>query len=236
MRVHSASLHTQPATDGPVVVLDQSYRNFHAKGLDYLCLKRSAEHTVKVYFFDGDADLSALPEIVMPHDHRYDFDTVCIAGEVSNKEFARCAPFADAVRHEEFAWDTPLLGGHGFSHVGEAWLTEASVCDYRAGDRWRSGASVIHTLQIRRAGTIIRLDQFHDVVAVGTPTSTFRKADEPGDIVAPEIAGLYEPMTPDYALHRLRQYAEACRTTTPAETGAVGTERSEVHHETGEKP
>lgn len=220
---HPASLHTQPATVGPVVVLDQSYRNFHAKGLDYLCLKRSDDHTVKVYFFDGDADLSALPEIVMPHDHRYNFDTVCISGEVANKEFSRCAPFAGATRHEEFAWDTPLLGGAGFSHVGEAWLTEANVCDYRAGDRWSSGASVIHTLQIRRPGTIIRLDQFGDVVPVGKPTSTFRRADTRGDIAPPDVAGLYDRMTADYAAARLRQYAEACRARTAVEGPSVGT-------------
>lgn len=193
------------------VVLDQSYRNFHAKGLDYLCLKRTPGHTVKVYFFDGDADLSALPEIVMPHDHRYDFETVCIAGEVANKEFSRCAPFADSQRYEEFAWDTPLLGGSGFTHIGDAHLTEESVSDYRRGDRWKSGAASIHTLQIRRAGTIIRLDQYADIVPVGTPTRTYRLASERGDIAPPELAGLYDTMSADYAALRLRQYDEALR-------------------------
>lgn len=208
-RAHSGQEASIPTCDVDKVVLDHSYRNFHAKGLDYLCLKRSEEHTIKVYFFDGDADLSALPEIVMPHDHRYDFATVCIAGEVANKEFSRCAQFPGAARYEEFSWDTPLLGGSGFAHVGEAWLTEANVSDYRAGDRWRSGASIIHTLQIRRAGSIIRLDQFHDVVPVGVPTRSFRLACERGDAVSPDLSGLYDRMTADYAAMRLRQYAEA---------------------------
>lgn len=30
-----------------------SFRNFHTKGFDYLCVKRSAELTRKVYFFEG---------------------------------------------------------------------------------------------------------------------------------------------------------------------------------------
>ena len=31
-----------------------SYRDFHAKGLDYLCIRRDLELTLKVYFFDGE--------------------------------------------------------------------------------------------------------------------------------------------------------------------------------------
>ena len=54
-------------------VLANSFRDFHAKGLDYVCLKRRPSETVKLYFFDG--DVSKLPEVVNPHDHRYDFST-----------------------------------------------------------------------------------------------------------------------------------------------------------------
>lgn len=190
-------------------ILEASFRNFHAKGLDYLCLKRTPDHTVKVYFFDGEADLSALPEIVMPHDHRYDFRTICIAGEVVNREHATCARHEGAERYEEFAWDTPLLGGAGFTHLGEAWLTRPVVSAYRRGDQWVSAARTIHTLQIARAGTIIRLDQYRDLIPAGVPTSTFRRADERGDIRAPELAGLYEPMSADYAAKRMRQYEDA---------------------------
>lgn len=190
-------------------ILDASFRNFHAKGLDYLCLKRTPDHTIKVYFFDGDADLSALPEIVMPHDHRYDFRTTCIAGEVVNREQARCAEFAGAERYEEFAWDTPLLGGSGFTHVGGAWLTRPRSSLYRPGDRWESAAQTIHTLQIVRAGTIVRLDQYRDLLPQGVPTSTFRLAAQRGDIRPPELAGLYDRMTTDYAAKRMRQFEDA---------------------------
>lgn len=214
------------------VILNQSYRNFHAKGLDYLCLKRSSEHTIKVYFFDGDADLSALPEIVMPHDHRYNFRTVCIAGEVSNLEQSRCANFSGSDRYESFLWDTPLNGGAGFRHEGEAFLTHPHRSDYRAGEAWASSFDTIHTLRIGRTGTIIRLDQYADVVPVGTPTRTYRPASVAGDIAAPELAGLYEAMTPAYAAGRMLQYRDALlRMTGNVSEPSVGMTRSGMNPE-----
>lgn len=54
-------------------ILAHSFTDFHAKGLDYLCLLRSPEITVKAYFFEG--DVASAPEVVVPHDHRYCFNT-----------------------------------------------------------------------------------------------------------------------------------------------------------------
>ncbi len=34
-------------------MLEHSFRNFHVKGFDYLYIKRTPEHTRKVYFFEG---------------------------------------------------------------------------------------------------------------------------------------------------------------------------------------
>lgn len=59
-------------------VIANSFKDFHSKGLDYICLRRSPVLTTKLYFFDG--DVSKLPEVVNPHDHRYDFSTVCLSG------------------------------------------------------------------------------------------------------------------------------------------------------------
>lgn len=195
----------------PQVLLDHSYKNFHAKGLDYLCLKRTPEHTVKVYFFDGDADLSALPEIVMPHDHRYAFDTTILAGAASNLVQARCAEFHGSIRYHAFDWDTPLNGGAGFSYRGVEHLTVPVAFDYESGQGWRSRHSEIHTLRIRRAGTILRLDQWSDVVPVGVPTQTFKLATDDREPARPETTGLYERMDADYAARRMLQLQEAAR-------------------------
>lgn len=61
-------------------VIANSFKDYHVKGFDYICLQRSPRETVKLYFFDG--DVSKMPEVVNPHDHRYDFDTVCLSGAV----------------------------------------------------------------------------------------------------------------------------------------------------------
>lgn len=207
--VHFAAQNTHPDRDLMAdVVLDQSYRNFHAKGLDYLCLKRTPDHTVKVYFFDGDADLSALPEVVMPHDHRYDFRSVCIAGEVTNKEYSRCSR-GFGKRYDRFLWDTPLNGGGGFSYAGEEFLTYPHEATYHPGSSWMSGAKALHTLRIDRAGTIVRLDQYADTVPLGVPTHTFRQSDAQGDVRLPSLAGLYDTMSSGHAEVRLRQYRDA---------------------------
>lgn len=190
-------------------VLENSFRNFHARGLDYLCLKRTADHTVKVYFFDGDADLSALPEIVMPHDHRYDFTTQVVAGSAANMEQSRCADFAGADAYHAFDWNTPLNGGDGFSYRGVEFLTQPSRVDYLPGQAWGSRAIAIHALRILRAGTILVLHQGPDVVPIGVPTQTFMRRTSDAEPVKPELAGLYDRMTPAYAETRLRQLTEA---------------------------
>jgi hypothetical protein len=51
--------------------MEFSYSGHHVDGIDYLCLLRSKFLTFKVYFFDNGCDGS----IVIPHTHRYDFDT-----------------------------------------------------------------------------------------------------------------------------------------------------------------
>ena len=46
-------------------VIENSFKNFHAKGLDYICLSRTPQLTLKLYILDGDASES--PEVVNPH-------------------------------------------------------------------------------------------------------------------------------------------------------------------------
>lgn len=48
--------------------LKNSYRNYHAKGVDYLCVGRTPQLTQKIYFIDGFEG-----DVVVPHDHRYEF-------------------------------------------------------------------------------------------------------------------------------------------------------------------
>lgn len=190
-----------------------SYRNFHTRGFDYLCLSRTPELTRKVYFFEG--DLHDLPELVIPHDHRYPFVTTVLAGAVRNKLFYRLSGIdavswarvgRDAELFDSFEYRTPLNGGEGFTWKGEELLI--SPLDPKTvtrGGHWRSSATDIHTLDIRCEGTVILLEQLGDVVPLDQPTNAYRRV---GDRTPPSLDGLYDRMTPDHARTRINQFLD----------------------------
>jgi len=191
-----------------------SFRNFHTKGFDYLCLSRTPELTRKVYFFEG--DLANLPELVIPHDHRYPFVTTVLAGAVVNKSFTRLrnGPHPDAKSawervtdvYDHFEYRTPLNGGDGFTWVGECRMMASGDVFHRTRGRfWRSSADEIHTLDIRCEGTVIMLEQLADVVAIDEPTNAFRKV---GDRSPPSLDGLYDRMDADHARERIGQFLD----------------------------
>jgi hypothetical protein len=103
-------------------VLENSYRDFHAKGFDYLCLRRTPERTVKAYFFEG--DVAQAPEVIAPHDHRYSFRTEVLTGSVVNRLYQPVlSETPDAEPYELFDYATPLNGGDGFTWKKLAWLS-----------------------------------------------------------------------------------------------------------------
>lgn len=179
-------------------VLEHSFRNFHVKGFDYLCVKRTLEHTRKVYFFEG--DVAQLPEVVNPHDHRYDFRTTVLCGHMSNSQYVETRRRTGKV-YQEFEWRTPLNGGDGFTWKRETRLIETQRHFYRRGDQYHMGARDFHTIRMHREGTVMVLDQYADCVAIGEPTRTFM-----GDKRAPDMSGLYDRFDADSAIRRFEQY------------------------------
>lgn len=177
-------------------IIENSFKNFHTKGFDYICLKRSEEHTRKAYFFDG--DVAKLPDVVNPHDHRYNFTTTVVSGTMSNSHYE----ISDAgIVYNEFAWNTPLNGGDGFSWVGETRLLETKRIVYANKDRMRMydmNADEFHTIHVHSDQAIIILDQYEDIVPIGKPTRTFMQEKK-----APNLDGLYEKFTADEVIHRL---------------------------------
>lgn len=183
-------------------MLLNSYRDFHVKGFDYICLTRSPKYTRKVYFFDG--DVSKLPEVVNPHDHRYCFHTFVLSGAVENRTYA-AIPSAFAKRHgapvyNVFDYMTPLNGGDGFTFIGEAALHPLTKNVYGpAHVGYYSTAQDIHTIQIRENNTVLVLDQYEDVVALDKPTLMFTQGNEP-----PSLSGLYRKWKADDLIARLK--------------------------------
>jgi hypothetical protein len=182
-------------------VMAHSFKDFHVKGFDYLCLRRSPEKTVKLYLFEGDVSRAA--EVVNPHDHRYDFDTLCLAGSVRNHRFCRLDRppiFENETAYEVFAYRTPLNGGNGFTHIGREALGKHGAYTYAAGQSYRLRAEDLHTIEVAGNETMLVLTQYHDVVPLDQPTVTFTTGKEP-----PSLSGLYSRMTADDVLDRLRK-------------------------------
>ena len=185
-----------------------SFLDFHVKGFSYLCLKRTDAHTRKLYFFEG--DVSQLPEVVAPHDHRYNFMTRVVTGCVENRLYRSVKEDApSAVPYEKFEWRTPLNGGSGFSWASEAFLSVVQCNVYWEREEYSMPYAALHTIQIRRPGTILRLDQYADRVPLDQPTTTYMK-----DKNAPSLSGLYRKPTVDDVRMLLATYALAVAKTT----------------------
>lgn len=182
-------------------VVANSYRDFHCKGLDYICLRRSAEITLKLYFFDG--DVSKLPEVVHPHDHRYPFETFVVAGRSENIIYRIGAGEHPCATFNHFRYDTPLNGGAGFSWAGEVELSESNCSSYLPGTGYAMRHDQIHTIRMLANETVLFLVQYEDAVRRAVPTSTFTRSDQ-----APSLSGLYGRFTPDQVLARLKRFEE----------------------------
>jgi hypothetical protein len=180
-------------------VLDNSFRDFHVKGFDYICLKRSPSSTIKVYFFDG--DIAHLPEVVAPHNHRYNFTTMVLSGSLRNWRYERVMkpdPFSEL--YERFDYMTPLNGGKGFDWAGRTRLYRLPAETYPPGSIHGHKAEEIHTIAVGSDQTVIMLDQGPDVLAMDEPTQLWRP---PGSRQEPSLDGLYNRMDADHARSRL---------------------------------
>jgi hypothetical protein len=181
-------------------VLANSYKDFHTKGFDYLCLHRDPGLTLKVYFFeDGIQDMS---EVVNPHDHRYDFATQCLSGVIRNRWYRgprqNWAITRDYHLYHTYEWWTPLLGGNGFEYVGTGRLKQVLARDYLPGEGYYMSHHELHTIQVMAPETCIVLAQYEDRVPANQPTYTFTRSSEP-----PSIDGLYNKFTADQAMKRI---------------------------------
>lgn len=190
--------------------LAHSFRNFHAKGLDYICLQRGEDQTVKVYFLDG--DVSRLPEVVNPHNHRYDFQTRVLAGALLDHVYQRVLETTpDAMAYHAFDYMTPLNGGAGFTYHQPQFLRkigEDIITPNTRTDRVSRRFSDIHTITALEDQTVLLLVQGPDVVDLRDSTKTWVPAR--GDVVpeAPSLDGLYERFDPDTLIARLRVLEE----------------------------
>ena len=183
-------------------IRENSFKNFHAKGLHYLCLYRSPVLTMKAYFFEG--DLGSLPEVVIPHNHRYPFTTTVMSGRVRNRRFQESPERApDAQPFNRFNYYTPLNGGDGFHFDKEVFLAPLGGNLYEPGQWYASYPDEIHTLQIESSDAVIGLYQYEDAIPLTEPTQAFRF----GSKEPLSLSGLYDRFSKDELITRLHDLA-----------------------------
>ncbi|APQ42154.1 hypothetical protein PBI_MRMAGOO_50 [Mycobacterium phage MrMagoo] len=188
-------------------LLQHSYKDFHAKGLDYLCLHRDRGLTLKAYFFAEGMESQKFGEVINPHDHRYHFTTQLMSGIITNKwyQYALMDFPANAQLYNAFGWLTPLNGGQGFSELSKPvhLQNHKTLTLAWPGGQYVMDAHELHTIQVGARETCIVLAQYEDVVPLDQPTLTFTKADEP-----PSLAGLYTEFKPDELVARINLLRE----------------------------
>ncbi|MBO6901410.1 MAG: hypothetical protein JJ864_08690 [Rhizobiaceae bacterium] len=173
--------------------LANSFRNFHARGLDYICLKRTPGHTQKLYMLDG--DVAKLPKVVCPHDHRYDFKSTVLAGKMANQSYE----IGTGTVFNAFDFYTPLKGGDGFVWREETELALVRESEYERGEYYLSAGAAVHTISMRADQTVVLLDQYADRLPSNQPTTTFVPDRQP-----PSLDGLYDRFTADQLISRVR--------------------------------
>jgi hypothetical protein len=169
------------------LLMGASFKDFHARGLDYVCLKRTPEHTVKVYILDGDS--AQLPEVVNPHDHRYSFATNVLHGTLIDFRYRKVDE--GGMVYNAFDYRTPLNGGDGFTFRGEERLAADGSIILVKGFCLETRADHLHTIRTMADQTVLVLEQFAAELPVGEPTSCWVHRGAP----APDTSGLYSKFT-----------------------------------------
>lgn len=175
-------------------VRKNSFKNFHVRGFDYLCLKRTPELTIKIYMLQG--DVASAPEVVNPHDHRYDFETTVLSGSMIDFEFIR-DDRGDTF--QSFDYMTPLNGGNGFKFRREERLMRMASVKLERNQKLFSKSNKLHTIAMRADQTVLLLKQMADVVPVGAPTTCWVRKGQP----EPDTSGLYSKFNYDEIINRM---------------------------------
>ncbi len=72
----------------PETMAANGFVNYHVEGVDYLCLLRNPQLTIKLYFLN-EPHLREDGLLVAPHNHRYGFQQWCLDGTLEHIRFER---------------------------------------------------------------------------------------------------------------------------------------------------
>lgn len=184
--------------------VENSYKDFHRKGVHYICLARSPKLTMKLYLFD---DSLAEATLTLPHDSRYHFDLLVIGGRLRMTWFHESAYRTEAQGYDDyvrFRWDTVLRKGKGFVADGDAQLSETHSEVLDPGGACAMRPADIHTMQVG-PGAALLIAQHPSAASI--PTRVFAHSPEP-----PSIDGLYGRYNGAEIIEHLRRFRDSTGT------------------------
>lgn len=133
-----------------------SVLNHHANGMHYLCLHRSDDLTVKIYFMEETANPNS-DFLVHPHSHRYAFETTVLVGVVEHVLFDPA--WGKAWQEFEYRMEHKTL-----NKVRDLGLTAARRAIYDEGDTYFVKPDEVHTLRMLNLPepVVLGLTQYQD--------------------------------------------------------------------------
>lgn len=136
----------------PRHMFQNSYRDYHAKGLDYLCLHRSEGLTIKAYFLNVPQGMN----IVNPHDHAYNFHTFILKGKLANLLYKE----GEGEIWNKFHYRPSLSRNRRFVIDSSTKLKLVRDDQYCIGTGYYMVRDEIHTIQSLAPDTVMLLYQY----------------------------------------------------------------------------
>lgn len=152
-----------------------SQMDHHTPGLNYLNLQRSDKFTLKLYLIEEDIKRNG-GYLVYPHTHRYEFNTVVLAGSIGNLIFEDVGKKPKKTKQQ--LWEDDIAGGGDFGAERYEYTYEDGLLDvpaktwlnintgasagYNVGQSYYLKTDEIHTLVTRGEPTLLCLSQFED--------------------------------------------------------------------------
>ena len=127
--------------------------NHHVNGLNYLCLMRSSELTVKIYYIPEEKNIH-YGHLVNPHNHRYEFDSEVISGRVVHSRFKKVS----GARMIEYMYDFKTAQT---APCGACDLIRIDEENHFPGGKYFVDTSEIHSIKTF-GPTVIYLTQYAD--------------------------------------------------------------------------
>lgn len=142
----------------PTALLPHSRHNHHVRGLDYVCLHRSPELTVKAYIFDKPQHAVQHTEndtwLVWPHNHRYAFDHLTLTGRIDNIIVDFAEPGSHTVPVDIIAYDA---SERAHEVIGQSRLTRVRRLITLPGDHFSLDPLTLHTIQVENDSVAIQV-------------------------------------------------------------------------------